>query len=138
MSDTFWLFLALGWGFAFITALMSWWRVCHGLTEVLDARRDRKRYEKCVETLTKRKAALERGAWETIYSRLRNAALQNIADGKGLMRAYERGVRLHSRHGGTIDMQFPELILPPELESPEPPPLPDIRSTDNNAEETRR
>ena len=34
-DSAFWLFLALGWGFALITILMSWWRVDHGLAEVL-------------------------------------------------------------------------------------------------------
>jgi hypothetical protein len=136
MSDyfdsTFWLFLALGWGFALVTALMSWWRVDHGLAEVLAARRDRDKYAKQVEAIEQAIGGMP-GEWHSIYIGLRKLALDNIADGRSLMQRYQHGVRSHSRYHD-IEMVLPEMNLPPELESPVPPPLPRIDLTENEKE----
>jgi hypothetical protein len=117
----FWLFLALGWGFALITALMSWWRVDHGLAEVRIARTDRDRYAKQVDELKEARAAIT-GEWPAIYLGLRKAAFDNAAVARALMVFYQRVVLRHSRYHD-IEMACPEIPIPPELQSPEPPPL---------------
>jgi hypothetical protein len=121
LDSAFWLFLALGWGFALVTALMSWWRVDHGLAEVRIARLDRDKYAKQVDALKQAADAMP-GEWPVIYIGLRKLALGNIATGKSLMQMYLNVVRSHSRYRD-IEMVLPEMSLPPELESPEPPRL---------------
>jgi hypothetical protein len=125
MSDSFdsafWLFLALGWGFALVTILMTWRRVDHGLGEVRVAREERDEYADRVESLKQARELLD-SEWKSVYSSLRNAALENIADGKSLMRFYRHIVQRRSRHRD-IEMNFPEMAVPSELESPEPPSL---------------
>ena len=132
LDSVFWLFLALGWGFALVTALMSWWRVDHGLAEVRIARMDRDRYAKKVDGLKQAVAAMP-GEWPVIYIGLRKVVLENIAIGKSLMQTYLNVVRSHSRYRD-IEMLLPEMTLPPELESPEPPTLPPSDVTDDEKE----
>jgi hypothetical protein len=131
-DSAFWLFLALGWGFALITILMSWWRVDHGLAEVRIARTDCEKYADRVESLSRTRQILE-SEWKTIYIGLRKVALENIAQGKSLMRLYQQVVQRHSRYRD-VEMILPEMNLPPELESPEPPPLRLIDVTDDEKE----
>lgn len=137
-DSSFLLFLALGCGFALVAILMSWWSADYGLAEVLTARRDRDRYKTQVESLKRGKAAL-RDEWPTIYIGLRKLALENIADGKALMEFYCRIVRDHSRYHD-IEMVFPEMHLPQELEAAEPPPLPagDVKEENEEERESRQ
>jgi hypothetical protein len=132
MSDSFdsafWLFLALGWGFALVTILMSWWRVDHGLAEVRIAREARDEYADRVESLKHARQLLE-SEWKAVYASLRSAALENIADGTSLMHLYMQIVQRHSRHRD-IEMRFPEMAVPAELASPEPPSLLQIGARD--------
>jgi hypothetical protein len=132
LDSTFWLFLALGWGFALVTALMSWWRVDHGLAEVRIARTDCNKYADRVESLEQAPHILE-SEWHAIYIGLRKVALENIADGRSLMRLYQHVVQRHSRYHD-IEMVLPEMSLPPELERPEPPPLSQIGVIDDEKE----
>jgi hypothetical protein len=133
IDPAFWLFLALGWGFALITILMSWWRVDHGLGQVLAARREYKRVADEVDALKDAPANL-RSEWPAIYIGLRKVALENIADGKARMRLYQHVVQRHSRHRD-VEMILPEMNLPPELESPEPPPLPQLEAPAGETED---
>jgi hypothetical protein len=133
LDPAFWLFLALGWGFALITILISWRMVEHGLAEVTRARRERDEYALQVRALKQTLAAFP-SEWHSIYIGLRKVALENISDGKSLMRRYEQGVRRHSRYHD-IEMVFPEMSLPPELESPEPPPLPQLEAPEGETED---
>jgi hypothetical protein len=132
LDSTFWLFLALGWGFALVTALMSWWRVDHGLAEVQIARMDRDKYAKQVEGLKQSITAMP-DEWPAIYIGLRKVALENIADGRSLMQMYLHVVRSHSRYRD-IEMVLPDLTLPTELEASEPPPVPLLDTADEEKE----
>ncbi len=136
MSDSFdsafWLFLALGWGFALVTILMSWWRVDHGLAEVRIARRGRDEYADRVESLKHARQLLE-SEWKAVYASLRNAAFENIADGKSLMRLYMHIVQRHSRHRD-FEMRFPEMAVPAELALSESPSLLQISAGDKKRE----
>jgi len=100
---------------------MSWWRVDHGLAEVRIARTDCEKYADRVESLSGTRTLLE-SEWKAIYIGLRKVVIENIAKGNALMRLYQHIVQRHSRHRD-IEMVLPEVSLPPELESPEPPPL---------------
>jgi hypothetical protein len=115
------MFLALGWGFAMVAMVLSWASADHGLHNVRLASRSRDEKRCQVLELTQREPEL-RAEYRRVYYDTRKRALIVIEQGKALSALYKHQVQKNSRYSD-IDMVFPEIQLPPELESPEPPPL---------------
>jgi len=115
------LFLALGWGFALVAIVTSWASTDHGLQDVALALRSRDEKRDEVVALAQRDADL-RAEYLRVYGQIRKQGCALIEQGKGHFELYRQTVQKSAKYSD-IDMVFPEICLPPELESPEPPPL---------------
>jgi hypothetical protein len=116
------LFLALGWGFALVAIVTSWASMDHGLRDVTLAVRSRDEKRDEVVALAQRDPDL-RAEYLRVYGQIRKQGCALIEQGKGHFELYRQTVQKSAKYSD-IDMVFPEISLPPELESAEPPPLP--------------
>src|SRR5690242_14035625 len=110
------MFLALGWGFAIVAMVLSWASTDHGLREVTLALRSRDEMRCEVLELKQRYPEL-RAEYRRVYADTRKRALIVIEQGNSLFVIYKHQVQKNGRYSD-IDMVFPEISLPPELESP--------------------